>query len=32
VQAPLSNKGDFEGVQVQLKDKISQIISDMNLN
>jgi phosphoglucomutase len=32
VQAPLSNKEDFERVQVQLKDKISQIISDMKLN
>jgi phosphoglucomutase len=32
VQAPLSNKEDFERVQEQLKDKISQIISDMKLN
>ena len=32
VQAPLFDKNDFERVQVQLKDKISQIISDMNLN
>ena len=32
VQAPLSNKEDFERVQVQLKDKISQIINDMKLN
>jgi phosphoglucomutase len=32
VQAILSSKEDFERVQVQLKDKISQIISDMNLN
>ena len=32
VQAPLVDKNDFERVQVQLKDKISQIISDMNLN
>jgi phosphoglucomutase len=32
VQAPLFDKNDFEKVQVQLKDKISQIISDMNLN
>ena len=32
VQAPLLDKNDFERVQVQLKDKISQIISDMNLN
>jgi phosphoglucomutase len=32
VQALLSSKEDFERVQAQLKDKISQIISDMNLN
>jgi phosphoglucomutase len=32
VQAPLFDKNDFEKVQEQLKDKISQIISDMNLN
>ncbi len=32
VQATLSNKEDFERVQMQLKDKISQIISDMKLN
>ena len=32
VQAPLSKKEDFERVQVQLKDKISQIINDMKLN
>ena len=32
VQANLSNKEDFERVQMQLKDKISQIISDMKLN
>jgi phosphoglucomutase len=32
VQAPLSSKEDFERVQVQLKDKISQIINDMKLN
>ena len=32
VQAPLFDKNDFERVQVKLKDKISQIISDMNLN
>ena len=32
VQAPLFDKNDFQRVQVQLKDKISQIISDMNLN
>ena len=32
VQAPLVDKNDFERVQVLLKDKISQIISDMNLN
>ncbi|MCX6265518.1 MAG: phospho-sugar mutase [Bacteroidetes bacterium] len=32
VQALLSNKEDFERVQVQLKDKISRIISDMKLN
>jgi phosphoglucomutase len=32
VQAPLFDKNDFEKVQVQLKDKINRIISDMNLN
>ncbi len=32
VQALLSNKEDFERVQLQLKDKISRIISDMKLN
>jgi phosphoglucomutase len=32
VQATLSNKEDFERVQMQLKDKISQIISEMKLN
>jgi len=32
VQAPLFDKNDFEKVQEQLKDKIIQIISDMNLN
>ena len=32
VQATLSNKEDFERVQMQLKGKISQIISDMKLN
>lgn len=31
VQAPLHAKEDFERVQVQLKDKISRIISDMQL-
>ena len=32
VQALLSSKEDFERVQAQLKDKISQIIGDMKLN